>query len=34
VDAGTIGITRIAPQAARGGQVLGIGLNLQTAPLQ
>jgi hypothetical protein len=32
-DAGTIGITRLAPQQKRAGQVLGIRLNLVTAPL-
>jgi hypothetical protein len=31
-DAGTIGITRIAPQEARAEQVLGVNLTLQTAP--
>ncbi len=33
VDAGSMGITRLAPQVARAEQVLGIGLTLQTAPL-
>ncbi len=33
LDAGAMGITRLAPQEARAEQVLGIGLNLQTAPL-
>jgi hypothetical protein len=33
VDAGLMGITRLAPQVARAEQVLGIGLTLQTAPL-
>jgi hypothetical protein len=33
LDAGSMGITRLAPQEARAEQVLGIGLNLQTAPL-
>jgi hypothetical protein len=33
VDAGTGGITRIPPQEARAEQVLGIGLDLQTAGL-
>jgi hypothetical protein len=33
VDAGTVGITRIPPQEARAEQVLGIGLDLQTAGL-
>ncbi|MGH9111199.1 MAG: hypothetical protein ACRDZN_02700 [Acidimicrobiales bacterium] len=32
LDAGTVGITRLAPQVARASQVLGIGLTLQTAP--
>jgi hypothetical protein len=32
VDAGTMGVTRLAPQVARAGQVLGFGLTLQTAP--
>jgi hypothetical protein len=31
-DAGTMGVTRLAPQVARAQQVLGIGLTLQTAP--
>ena len=31
-DAGTIGITRLAPQEARAEQVLGLTLTLQTAP--
>jgi hypothetical protein len=34
VDAGVVGITRIAPQVARAEQVLGTSLGLQTAPLQ
>ena len=33
VDAGLVGITRIAPQEARAEQVLGTTLNLQTAGL-
>jgi len=33
VDAGVVGITRIAPQEARAEQVLGTTLNLQTAAL-
>jgi len=33
IDAGTVGITRIAPQLARAEQVLGTGLTLQTAGL-
>jgi hypothetical protein len=33
LDAGSMGITRLAPQEARAEQVLGIGLDLQTAPL-
>ena len=33
IDAGTMGITRLAPQEARAEQVLGLGLTLQTAPL-
>jgi hypothetical protein len=33
IDAGTMGVTRLAPQQARAGQVLGVGLTLQTAPL-
>ena len=33
VDAGTMGVTRLAPQVARAQQVLGISLTLQTAPL-
>jgi hypothetical protein len=33
VDAGTMGVTRLAPQQARASQVLGVGLTLQTAPL-
>ena len=33
LDAGTMGVTRLAPQEARAEQVLGIGLTLQTAPL-
>ncbi|HZR81647.1 MAG TPA: hypothetical protein VFD92_11165 [Candidatus Binatia bacterium] len=32
VDAGVIGITRIEPQVARAGAVLGIGLDLAVAP--
>jgi len=32
VDAGFIGITRIAPQRARAATVLGVGLTLATAP--
>jgi hypothetical protein len=32
VDAGDVGITRLAPQVARAGQVLGTSLNLQQAP--
>jgi hypothetical protein len=32
VDAGTMGVTRLAPQVARAQQVLGTGLSLQTAP--
>lgn len=33
VDAGIVGITRLTPQVERAGDVLGIGLALQTAPL-
>jgi hypothetical protein len=33
IDAGTMGITRLAPQEARAEQVLGVGMSLQTAPL-
>jgi hypothetical protein len=33
VDAGVVGITRIAPQVARAEEVLGIALPLETAPL-
>ena len=33
IDAGLIGITRLAPQEARAEQVLGTGLTLQTAGL-
>jgi hypothetical protein len=33
IDAGLIGITRLAPQLARASQVLGIRLTLRTAPL-
>jgi hypothetical protein len=33
LDAGTMGVTRLAPQEARAEQVLGLGLTLQTAPL-
>ena len=33
IDAGTMGVTRLAPQEARAEQVLGVGLTLQTAPL-
>lgn len=33
IDAGVVGITRIPPQEARAEQVLGINLNIQTAPL-
>jgi hypothetical protein len=33
VDAGLMGVTRLAPQEARAEQVLGVGLTLQTAPL-
>jgi hypothetical protein len=33
LDAGTMGITRLAPQEARAEQVLGVGMTLQTAPL-
>jgi hypothetical protein len=32
VDAGVMGITRLPPQQARAGQVLGLALTLQTAP--
>jgi hypothetical protein len=32
-DAGSMGVTRLAPQEARAEQVRGIGLSLQTAPL-
>ena len=32
LDAGLIGITRLAPQVARAQSVLGVGLTLQTAP--
>ena len=32
VDAGFIGITRIAPQRARAATVLGVTLTLTTAP--
>ena len=31
-DAGSMGVTRLAPQVARAGQQLGIGLDLQEAP--
>lgn len=31
-DAGTMGVTRLAPQVARAESVLGVGLALQTAP--
>jgi hypothetical protein len=33
VDAGVVGITRIGPQIARAGQLLGTGFSLVTAPL-
>ena len=33
IDAGTMGVTRLAPQEARAEQVLGVGMTLQTAPL-
>lgn len=33
IDAGLIGITRLAPQVARAEEVLGLDLTLQTAPL-
>ena len=32
IDAGEVGITRLAPQLARANQVLGLGLTLVTAP--
>jgi hypothetical protein len=32
-DAGSMGVTRIAPQVARARQVTGVGFTLQTAPL-
>jgi hypothetical protein len=32
VDAGTMGITRLAPQIARAAQVTGVNYTLQTAP--
>lgn len=32
IDAGTVGITRLAPQLARASAVLGTSLTLQTAP--
>jgi hypothetical protein len=32
IDAGTMGVTRLAPQLARAQQALGVGLTLQTAP--
>ncbi len=32
IDAGTMGVTRLAPQVTRAQQVLGTGLTLQTAP--
>jgi hypothetical protein len=32
VDAGTMGVTRLAPQVARAEHVLGLGLDLQEAP--
>jgi hypothetical protein len=32
IDAGTMGVTRLAPQVARASSVLGLGLTLQTAP--
>lgn len=32
IDAGTMGVTRLAPQVSRASQVLGTGLTLQTAP--
>jgi hypothetical protein len=32
IDAGTMGVTRLGPQVARAGQVLGLALTLQTAP--
>jgi hypothetical protein len=32
VDAGTMGVTRLAPQVSRASNVLGLGLTLQTAP--
>jgi hypothetical protein len=31
VDAGVVGITRLAPQLARAANVLGVGLTLVTA---
>jgi hypothetical protein len=33
IDAGTMGVTRLAPQEARAEQVLGVQVTLQTAPL-
>jgi hypothetical protein len=32
IDAGTVDITRLAPQVTRAEQVLGTALTLQTAP--
>ena len=34
VEVGTVGITRIGPQVARAGEVLGTDLTLRTAPLE
>lgn len=32
VDAGVVGVTRLAPQLARAAEVLGVALTLATAP--
>jgi hypothetical protein len=32
VDAGVVGITRLAPQVERASDVLGVGFTLETAP--
>jgi hypothetical protein len=32
IDAGSMGVTRLAPQVARAGQQLGTSLDLQEAP--
>jgi hypothetical protein len=34
LDAGTMGVTRISPQVQRAQQALGVGLTMQSAPLQ